>query len=91
MPTNNPDNTPNPWLKWEIEIQNLPQKIFCEAFEDAVILRKQDQKLGVGMTEIELECAIAVLRWITRAGISVVEAAQAADELSDVKKNIEGK
>jgi hypothetical protein len=85
------NNQPDPWIKWEIEIQNQPQKIFCEAFEDAVIIRKQDQKLGVGMTEIELECAIAVLRWITRAGINVIEAAQAADELSDVKKGIEGK
>jgi len=48
------DSRPDPWLKWEIEISaeasQMPQKILCEAFEDAVILDKQGRKLGIGMT-----------------------------------------
>lgn len=95
MPTNNPDNTPNPWIKWEIEVSadasQMPQNIRCEAFEDAVILNKQGHKLGVGMTVVELETAIAMLDWFVAAVVKLQEAQQAAHELNDVKRSIEGR
>lgn len=89
------DSRPDPWLKWEIEINadasQMPQKILCEAFEDAVILNKQGHKIGIGMTIVELETAIAMLSWIVSAAIKVQEAEQAVHELTDVKRSIEGK
>ena len=89
------DSKPDPWLKWEIEINaeasQMPQKILCEAFEDAVILDKQGRKLGIGMTIVELDAAIAVLNWFVAAGIKIQEAEQAVHELTDVKRSIDGK
>ena len=86
----NPEQ-PDPFLTWEVTIVNTPQKIFCEAFEDAVFIRKQDLKLGVGLTSIELEGAIAVLDWILKAGVIHAEAEHARDILVDLKLGIDGK
>ncbi len=95
MPTNNPDNTPDPWIKWEIEVSadanQMPQNIRCEAFDDAVILDKNGHRLGIGMTVVELEASIAMLRWFVDGVLKIQEAEQAAHELNDVKRSIEGK
>lgn len=83
--------TPNS-IRWEVATNdNPPQMIFCEAFEEAVIVRKQDMKLGVGMTILELEATVAVLNWILKAGITLAEAEHARDIFNDVKLGVEGK
>lgn len=87
------ENNPDPF-KIQIILstdKNTHQKIFLESFEDAVILRKQDLRLGVQLTYSDLEGAIAVLDWIIRAGITHVEAEHASDQLKSIKKGMEGR
>lgn len=88
-----PDNNPDPF---RIQIilstdENTHQMIFLEPFEDAIILRKQDLRLGVQLTYSDLEGAIAVLDWVVRAGITHVEAEHASDQLKSIKLGLEGK
>lgn len=87
------ENNPDPF-KIQIILstdENTHQKIFLESFEDAVILRKQDLRLGVQLTYSDLEGAIAVLDWIIRAGVTHVEAEHASDQLKSIKIGMEGR
>jgi len=76
-------------VSWEVNVENSPQKIFVESFDDLIQVRKQDFKLSVGMTIFELEAAIAVLNWVLKAGVIHAEAEHAKDILSDAKMGIE--
>lgn len=60
-----------------------------ESFDELIQVRKQDFKLSVGMTAIELETTIAVLNWVIKAGIIMAEAEHAKDILADAKIGVD--
>lgn len=81
-----------PIIKWDVTVDNTPQKLFVEYFgEECIRIRKQDVKLGVGLTSVELLGAIAVLDWIIKAGVVLGEAEHARDILKDAALSVEGK
>ena len=52
---------------------NGPQKIFNEVLEDVVIIRKQDNKLGIGKTVEELKAMRDAFVWEKMSGIQPAE------------------
>lgn len=78
---------------FKIPEEPTPQKIFTEIddLNELVMVRKQDIKVGVGMSPLELETAIAVLTWVVRAGAILPEIEQTIDDLSRVVISMEGK
>lgn len=77
-------------VQWDVQVDGTPQKLFAEYFENECIqIRKQDIKLSVGMTSIELEGAIAVLNWILKSGAIMPEVEHARDMLEDARIGLE--
>lgn len=86
------DDGPIPPFKWEVEVNNTPQKLFVEAFgEECIKIRKQDISICVGMTSIEMEATLAILNWILKAGAVLGEIENVRDIVQDAAIGVEGK
>ena len=64
---------------WE-QLQG-PQKIFVEVREDAIVIRKQDNKLYIGKSSEEIEAVRDMLKWARMSGLHPAEMDQAIDDL----------
>jgi hypothetical protein len=73
------------FLEYDLATQNLPQRIFVQCYPDdeCLVLRKQDNRLGIGLDKDSLIMAREIFKWVKLSGIVPAEAEQIEHDLDD--------